>query len=72
MANSGKCSWRFVDVNEVAPGPWRSLGSNNHFVHAQQQQKVQAVTSSAARLQELRRMRDEYFKQNGSGQYQNR
>jgi hypothetical protein len=56
----------------VSPGPWRSLGANNNFVRAQQQQKVQDATSSAARLQELRKMRDDYFKQNGSGQFQNR
>ena len=37
-----------------------------------EQQKVQDATSVAARLQELKRMRDEYFKQNGSGQFQNR
>jgi len=72
MSSSGKCSWRFVDVNEVPPGPWRSLGTNNHFVRAQQQQKVNDATTSAARLQELRRMRDEYFKQNGNAAYQNR
>lgn len=72
MSSSGKCSWRFVDVSEVPPGPWRSLGANNNFVRAQQQQKVQDATSVAARLQELKRMRDEYFKQNGSGQFQNR
>jgi hypothetical protein len=24
--------WRFVEANEVPPGPWRQLGENNHFV----------------------------------------
>jgi hypothetical protein len=26
--------WQFVEVLDVAPGPWRSLGENNHFVIA--------------------------------------
>jgi len=64
MASSGKCDWRFVDVSEVPPGPWRSLGTNNHFVKAQQHQKAQDASTVASRLQELKRMRDEYFKQN--------
>ena len=28
--------WRFVEVNEVPPGPWRRFGENNHFVQAAQ------------------------------------
>lgn len=63
----GKCDWRFVDVKEVAPGPWRMLGSNNHFVQSQKQQAVDQKTQIASRLDELRRLRDEYFKRNGNG-----
>ena len=63
----GKCDWRFVDVNEVPPGPWRMLGSNNHFVQSQQQQAVDQKSQIASRLEELRRLRDEYFKKNGNG-----
>lgn len=66
MASNGKCDWRFVDVNEVPPGPWRSLGNNNHFVKAQVQQQVQQKTEVASRLEELRKARDAYFKQNGN------
>jgi hypothetical protein len=72
MGSSGKCDWRFVDVNEVPPGPWRNLGTNNHFVRSQQIQKTNDAAAVAARLQELRRLRDEYFKQNGAGQFQKR
>lgn len=72
MGSSGKCDWRFVDVNEVPPGPWRNLGMNNHFVRSQQIQKTNDAAAVAARLQELRRLRDEYFKQNGAGQFQKR
>jgi hypothetical protein len=66
ISSSGKCDWRFVDVSEVPTGPWRTLGSNNHFVKMQKQQKVQDTHAVASRLEELKRMRDEYFKQNSS------
>ncbi len=62
----GKCDWRFVDVNEVPAGPWRMLGSNNHFVQSQQQNAADQKTQIASRLEELRRLRDEYFKRNGN------
>jgi hypothetical protein len=72
LRGTSRCDWRFVDVNEVAPGPWRNLGANNHFVRAQHQQRVQDSQSTLSRLQELRRLRDQYFQQNGAGQFQNR
>ncbi len=27
------CAWKFVEVNEVPPGPWRQYGDNNQFVN---------------------------------------
>lgn len=27
------CSWKFVEVNEVPPGPWRQYGDNNVFAN---------------------------------------
>ena len=72
LRSMSRCDWRFVDVSEVPPGPWRNLGANNHFVRAQQQQRVQDSQSTLSRLQELRRLRDQYFQQNGAGQFQNR
>ncbi len=27
------CSWKFVEVNEVPPGPWRQYGDNNIFAN---------------------------------------
>jgi hypothetical protein len=69
MSSNGKCDWRFVDVSEVPAGPWRSLGNNNHFVKAQKQQKEQDTHAIASRLEELKRMRDEYFKQNGNSDF---
>ncbi|MES2597258.1 MAG: hypothetical protein V4662_18060 [Verrucomicrobiota bacterium] len=67
LRSGGRCDWRFVDVTEVTPGPWRNLGANNPFVRAQQQQQVRDTQSTMDRLQELRRLRDEYFKQNAGG-----
>ncbi len=31
-ATKDVCSWRFVNPNEVAPGPWQIYGDNNTFV----------------------------------------
>jgi hypothetical protein len=31
--------WKFVEVRDVPPGPWRSYGENNHFVIARRQMK---------------------------------
>lgn len=67
MSSSGHCDWRFVDVNEVPAGPWRSLGANNHFVMQQKVDKEREHTAISSRLEELRRMRDAYFKANGTG-----
>ena len=61
IRSGAKCDWRFVDTNEVAGGPWCTYGSNNHFV----QSKATQSTALASRLDELRRLRDEYFKKNG-------
>ncbi len=57
-----KVDWRFVDLHEVPDGPWKTYGTNNHFV----QQAGRDKDLVAARLDELRRQRDEWFRQNGS------
>lgn len=67
ISSSGRCDWRFVDVSEVPAGPWRNLGSNNHFVTQQKVDKAREHTEISSRLEELRRMRDAYFQQNGTG-----
>ncbi len=66
ISSGRKCDWRFVDLNEVPDGPWRSLGQNNHFVQNKTKAATQQNEMLASRLEELRRMRDEYFKKNGS------
>ena len=72
LGTNTKIDWRFVDMNEIPDGPWRTYGSNNPFVRARVTEKANQNNALASRLEELRRMRDEYFRQNGSGQYQNR
>jgi hypothetical protein len=67
LKNMSCCDWRFVDVSEVPAGPWRNFGDNNHFVRQQKIDKEREHSAISSRLEELRRMRDEYFKQNGTG-----
>jgi hypothetical protein len=69
MSSGRKCDWRFVDLNEIPDGPWRDLGTNNHFVQNKTKAGVQQNDLLASRLEELRRMRDEYFRKNGNSQY---
>jgi TonB family protein len=37
LAPTDVADWRFVEVSDVPPGPWRNYGENNHFVIAQRQ-----------------------------------
>ena len=62
MAGGGKCDWRFVDLNEIPEGPWRKLGGNNDFLQAAAANRE----ATAARLEELRQKRDEFFKKDGA------
>ena len=45
-----KTDWRFVDFDEVPPGPWADHGDNNHFVIAKKkaEQKALAFARMAA------------------------
>ncbi len=67
VSSGRKVDWRFVDLNEITAGPWTTYGMNNHFV----QNKTRAVATEnqgySSRLEELRRIRDEYYRKNGSG-----
>jgi hypothetical protein len=62
IKSGAKCDWRFVDLNEVAAGPWCNLGDNNHFVQSKSRQSQVQTQALASRLEELRKARDEYFK----------
>lgn len=68
ISSGMKCDWRFVDLNEIPEGPWRTYGTNNHFVQNKTKAVEQQNEMLASRLEELRRMRDEYFKRNGTSQ----
>ncbi len=37
LAPTDVTDWRFVEVSDVPPGPWRNYGENNHFVIARRQ-----------------------------------
>jgi hypothetical protein len=67
MRSGAKCDWRFVDVGEIPDGPWRRIGNNNPFIKSQTAEKQLL----AARLEELKRMRDEYFRRNGNAAFRN-
>ena len=64
-----KCDWRFVDNHEVPGGPWKTFGGNNQFVQEVAQNKAAAQEATSSRLDDLRRQRDEWFKQNGNADY---
>lgn len=66
IRSGAKCDWRFVDLNEVAGGPWCTYGANNHFVQSNTARQASQRDAIASRLDELRRLRDEYFKKNGN------
>ena len=40
--------WQFVNTQDVAPGPWRSYGDNNHFVIARRQAEQRLVQQGGA------------------------
>ena len=40
LAPADATDWRFVEVSDVPPGPWRNYGENNPFVIARRQQEV--------------------------------
>jgi hypothetical protein len=61
LRGMGRVDWRFVEAQEVPDGPWRMYGENNDFV----KQAAKNKDVVANRLEELRRQRDEWFKQNG-------
>ncbi len=48
LAPTDVTDWQFVDVREVAPGPWRNYGDNNHFVLARRNQEEKVAKQTAA------------------------
>ena len=58
IRSGDKCHWRFVELHEVLPGPWKKYGLNNHFVVEQERERE----IQAAEYERLQRMRDEYLR----------
>ncbi|MGK0189634.1 MAG: hypothetical protein ACI9R3_005451 [Verrucomicrobiales bacterium] len=58
IRSGAPCDWRFVDLSEVPPGPWRRYGSNNHFVKTTKDSKE----DQASRMVRLRKAREEWLK----------
>lgn len=58
LRSGSPCDWRFVDISEVPPGPWRRYGSNNHFVKSAKESKEDLD----ARMIRLRKAREEWLK----------
>ncbi|MFN2541520.1 MAG: hypothetical protein ABR514_05035 [Chthoniobacterales bacterium] len=48
LAPTDVTDWQFVDVRDVAPGPWRSYGENNNFVIARRQLEKQVAQQTSA------------------------
>lgn len=46
MKGTDVTDWKFVEVSEVPPGPWRLYGENNHFV--QMRRKASSATAMAS------------------------
>lgn len=57
LRSGGKCHWRFVDLHEVRPGPWKKYGDNNHFVVPQERERA----LEQAELERLKRLRDAHL-----------
>lgn len=55
LRSGQRCHWRFVDLHEVRPGPWKKYGDNNHFVKKQPRE----LEVQRNELERLRRLRDE-------------
>lgn len=58
LRSGQKCDWKFVDVNEVPPGPWRTFGSNNDFIKAQD-----------AEVEKLRQARERWLDQQSARRF---
>ena len=72
LAPAEVTDWRFVEVSDVPPGPWRNYGENNPFVIARRQQEVNfanrkgppspAATTPAQAAHPKKRERDVAFR----------
>jgi len=64
MNDTDVTDWRFVEFEEVPPGPWSKLGENNTFVINQRKQTNRVAQLQQKDTDRLREARDKAF-QNG-------
>lgn len=50
MCNTGVTDWKFVDFDEVPPGPWSTHGDNNTFVINERREKERLAAASKPSL----------------------
>jgi hypothetical protein len=62
LRSGGMCDWRFVELDEVPPGPWRKFGDNNHFVQMRIRESEEELAAKQAKMIKLREARDAYIK----------
>lgn len=62
LRSGGLCDWRFVELAEVPPGPWRKFGENNHFVQMRIRQAEAERASKQAEMIRLREARDAFIR----------
>ena len=65
MNDTDVTDWRFVDFDEVPPGPWSKFGENNTFVINQRKGTQRLAEVQRKELQRLEEERDRAFRQNG-------
>ncbi len=59
MKSGERLDWRFVDLREVAPGPWQRYGANNDFVQMREEQ----MREQQDRIAKLREARDAWLQE---------
>ncbi len=61
LRSGQRCDWRFVELEEVPPGPWRSFGTNNDFVQMRKKKDEADRQAIHDHMRKLREKRDRYL-----------
>jgi hypothetical protein len=65
MDSTDVTDWRFVDFEEVPPGPWSKLGENNTFVINQRKQTERLAKAEITESRRLEEARDRAYERDG-------
>jgi hypothetical protein len=65
MNDTDVTDWRFVDFEEVPPGPWSQFGENNTFVISQRKEMERVELAKIQELQKRREAGDRMYGQDG-------